>query len=423
MAGLSRRSLFGLAGTAGLAAAVAPGGAAAGAPAGMPGPARQRPILTRRGTQLRFATGPQHRVSGYNAYWLGLDDNVRDASGDPIHPAHDTITAAFDGMRAMGATLVRAHTVGISYGRPQSFETAPGVFHPGNLDSVDWAVAEAKRHGIVLMVPITDQWNYYHGGKGVFVHWAYQQNPDGLTDVPAPEHLFDGDGAEKGSSVENQFFGTTPAQLRIRALFTDYLRQWFAHTNPYTGLTYAEDPTIAVIETGNEIYPATSEWTSAIAKFVKSVAPTKLLADGSAATGLAVANAPGLHVAEVDIVGAHYYAADANWNPAPMMTAAPQLDDDVAAAQQAGKVFLIGEYPWTRDDVAQWWAKVEADSRVAGDLAWVFIAGSEQHGGPFGSDDVAVHWPYLGDQEKTYAPALARHTHKMSGAPLDPDAA
>lgn len=105
-----------------------------------------------------------------------------------------------------------------------------------------------------------------------------------------------------------------------------------------------------------------------------------------------------------------------------MMTAAPQLDADVAAAQQAGKVFLIGEYPWTRDDVAQWWAKVEADSRIAGDLAWVFIADSEQHGGAFGSDDVAVHWPYLGDQEKTYAPARARHTHNMSGVPLSPDA-
>lgn len=371
-------------------------------------------ILTRSGTSL-LVSGRSARLSGMNAYWVGLNDNVRNADGAPTFPTHQTLTDAFDGMRSMGASLVRAHTVGMSAGTPRSFETAPGQFSHANLDSADWAVYQARLNGIVLMVPVVDQWNYYHGGKGVFVHWAYQQNSSGLTDVPAPEHLFDADGAEKGSKIEDQFFASTAGGLRIRTLFTRYLTQLMAHVNPYTGLSYGDDPTIAILETGNEIYPATSEWTQAIARHLKSIAPRKLIADGSAATGLAVSTAPGRDVSEIDILGAHYYAQDSSYQPAPIMTLAGQLDADVAAAGAAGKAFVLGEYPWTRSDIGQWWSKVEGTKQIAADLMWTYVAGQQTHGGSFGSDDFSVHQPYANDQERTYGPALVRHTRALSG--------
>jgi hypothetical protein len=69
--------------------------------------------------------------------------------------------------------------------------------------------------------PVTDQWNDYHGGKGVVVHWAHQQNSSGLIDVPALAHLFDGDGSEKGSKAEDQSYPVSAGGLRIRALFKD----------------------------------------------------------------------------------------------------------------------------------------------------------------------------------------------------------
>lgn len=375
------------------------------------------PVLTRSGTTL-LVSGKRQRLSGMNAYWVGLDDNVRDDTGAPVLPARETLTTAFAGMRHMGANLVRTHTVGISAGTPRSFQTGPGTFSDGNLDSADWAVHEAGKQGILLMVPVTDQWNYYHGGKGVFVHWAYQQDPAGLLDVPAPEHLFDGNGAEKGSKVEDQFFANSAPGLRIRSLFTDYLTRWLNHVNPYTGLSYADDPTIAVIETGNEIYPATAEWTTAISREIRRLAPDKLIADGSAATGLAVSSAPGRDVATVDILGAHYYAQDSQYQPAPIMTLAGQLDRDVAAAAAAGKVFVMGEYPWTRSDVTRWYSKVEQTPAIGGDMVWSFIGGREQHGGAFGSDDYPVHWPYLGALEQEHAPVLARHISTVSGVAL-----
>ena len=58
--------------------------------------------------------------------------------------------------------------------KPKSFSPATDSYVAANLDSADYAVYLAGLQGIYLMVPVVDQWNYYHGGKGVFVHWAYQ---------------------------------------------------------------------------------------------------------------------------------------------------------------------------------------------------------------------------------------------------------
>ncbi len=416
---ITRRRFGQLAGAVGLAALglEAPGLDAAGLPTRAT--TSTTPILTRSGTRLLF-NGKRRRLSGVNAYWVGLNDNVRDGSGRPVLPGHCELAQAFAGMRAMGANLVRCHTIGISAGTAKSFETSPGAFNGANLDSADYAISQAKKQNIVLMVPLTDMYNYYHGGKGVFVHWAYQQNSSGLSDVPAPEHLFDANGAEKAAGAENQFFQNSTACLRIRRLFFDYIDALMTHKNPYTGLTYADDPTIAILETGNEIYSAKDypEWTEAVAAHLKKVAPNKLVADGSAATGLAVSDQPGLHAADVDILGAHYYAQDSGYRPAPIMTLAGQLDQDVAAAQSAGKVFVLGEYPWTRSDIDQWYAKVEGKPAIAGDMMWTFVGGTETHGGAFGSDDYALHYPYYTAREKQYAPALAHHISAVSGVPL-----
>ena len=35
--------------------------------------------------------------------------------------------------------------------------------------------------------------------------------------------------------------------------FKRYIRKLITHVNPYTGLTYAEDPTVYAFETGNEL--------------------------------------------------------------------------------------------------------------------------------------------------------------------------
>jgi len=201
------------------------------------------------------------------------------------------------------------------------------------------------------------------------------------------------------------------------------VNHWLNHVNPYTGLAYKDDSTIAIIETGNEIYSATAEWSEDIAAYIKAIAPNKLVADGSAATGLAVTDAPGLTASHLDIVDSHYCARDANWAPAPIMTLADPLDRDVAFAKGAGKAFVPGEYPWTRADIGQWYAKLAGQTGIAADMTWSFVGGTEVHKGSFGSDDFPVHWPLIGASEQQNAGALARHVSAVSGIALSPGAA
>lgn len=56
------------------------------------------------------------------------------------------------------------------------------------------------------------------------------------------------------------------------------------HINQYNNLTYAEDPTIFAYETGNELLGpiwgdmnSPADWVQDIAKYIKSLAPQKLV--------------------------------------------------------------------------------------------------------------------------------------------------
>ena len=45
-------------------------------------------------------------------------------------------------------------------------------------DAMDWAVMRAGELGLRLIVPLTDQWNRYHGGSQDFLGWR------GLSSLP-----------------------------------------------------------------------------------------------------------------------------------------------------------------------------------------------------------------------------------------------
>ncbi len=377
--------------------------------------AQNTPRLTKLGNQLQV-NGITRRFGATNMYWTGVDDNGGTPAG--AFPSRKVVSDAVRGAREMGVGIIRAHTVGMSAGFPFSFETAPGVFVDANLDRADWTVAEAKRNGIYLMTPLTDNWNYYHGGKWNFVHWAYQQNPSGIVDV---------NGTVKDSNDERIFFANTAAGLRIRALFKEYIAAWLNHVNPYTLLAYKDDPTIAIVELGNEMYYAsqlgTDEWTQDIASYIKSIAPNKLVADGSGADRVSTLQMPGRTAAAVDILSPHYYPQEQGGSyPAVAFastlagyassSALAQLPVDAANAKAAGKVMIVGEYPWTRSDVAAWHTAIMSNPDIAAAAFWSIIGNDDAgnpltHGNAFGQDDYPVHRPYAGTNEQTYAPALA----------------
>lgn len=342
--------------------------------------------VTRSGSTLQL-DGKPWRFSGANMYWLGLDDNLRDSAG-PTYPTQWRIDNGFASAQALGARVVRAHTLGVSVGCPRCLQPAPGVFNDQAFGSIDYAVASARRHGVRLMIPLTDQWGWYHGGKRTFTRWR------GYPDDP-------GQNAATSSTqrVSEAKFYTDPLVI---ADFRAYVAYLLNHVNPRTGIRLGDDPTIAIWETGNELWDAPVQWTEQTARYIKTLAPRSLVADGSAATGMHVANAA-IDAPSVDVVGGHFYPTDRAW---------ARTDAQVAAAH--GKVYVVGEFPLTGEYLAGWLGGLARDRNVTGDLAWTLLPYLEDGSPEPHGDGYVFHYPGATAAEQAQVTALARHARYMA---------
>ena len=122
-------------------------------------------FVTRNGARLML-DGEVFRFAGANLYWLGLDENVvNETTGSNV--AYPTDFRIDDGLATaaeMGANVVRAHTLGVSTGNTQySFEGSKGTFNDAAAERMDFAIARAQARGIRLIIPLTDNYDYYHG--------------------------------------------------------------------------------------------------------------------------------------------------------------------------------------------------------------------------------------------------------------------
>ena len=107
-------------------------------------------------------------------------------------------------------------------------------------------------------------------------------------------------------------------------------------------------------------------WTIEISSFIKSLAPHKLVVDGTYGV-----NKTHLDIETVDIYSDHFYPINDT-----------KLKDDIALVGSVDKVFLAGEYDWTgnlkppqADTLSSFYAIIEAQQNmtkpvIAGDLFW-----------------------------------------------------
>ena len=307
-------------------------------------------FVTRSGNLLVLG-GTVFRFAGANEYYLGLDDNVRDAAGNPTYPTHTIIADALQSAVRTGATVIRAQTLGISVGCPVCFEPTNGVFNPRALDSADYALALAGRLGLKVIIPLTDQWRFYHGGESTFIGWhGYPNDPNPAVNA-------------SNSTAQRQSEAHFYSDNAVVQDFKWYISNLLEHVNPYNGIPYKNDPTVLAWETGNEIWTATPAWTSDIAQYIKQyLGARQLVADGSAASGMSVSNAA-IDSPWIDIVGGHFYPVDLNWMHA---------DAIVAAAHQ--KAYVVGEFDWRVASATSALVQdVQADRNISGDLYWVLM--------------------------------------------------
>jgi hypothetical protein len=234
------------------------------------GPVRGLSFVQRRGSQL-LVDGQPARFAGANAYWLGLDENVL-INGSKLHyPTHFRVDDAFETAAGMGALVIRAHTVGVSTGHSLSFEPRLGVFAEGEglaSDHIDYAIYRAGISGIRLIVPLTDNYAYFHGGNDMpgssdcaacvllTIRVCHVGKHD-FVDWVDPEMEYRANCVlplcVKEPAARLCPFYTDP---RVIGGFKQYIKALLNHVNRYTGVALKEDPAIMGWETGKCVRPS-----------------------------------------------------------------------------------------------------------------------------------------------------------------------
>ncbi|GAA6021591.1 hypothetical protein JCM10207_005077 [Rhodosporidiobolus poonsookiae] len=345
-------------------------------------------FVKRSGTKLELGS-KEYRIAGPNIYWLCSDENVN--GGAP--PDKARVREAMAIAVAMGANTIRAHTCGISVGPNNAYnlEPANGVWNDGLWDIRDYVLYAAREYGLRVILPLTDNYDYYHGGKYSFLQFA-------------------------GASTANKGAQFYTNQAAINA-YSAYIAKLLSRVNAYTGVSYANDPTILAWETGNELggymnaemWPPAA-WTTAIINSIKKYDKNHLVVDGTAGiwnytTG---ATPEGLQVSTVDMVTDHGY---------PRKT--DILTREISIAAAAKKAFFIGEYDWTSThggvSISSYLAAIERAG--LGDMVWNVMGHDAQccafvpH-----SDGYSLYYPNgntAADQANILA--VVKHWYKVTG--------
>ena len=149
--------------------------------------------------------------------------------GPANFPSHEQAERMARRLSQLGINCVRLHYFDSWYGSYPWFKVKnePGIFAKGNVfdpkqrDRQDYLVAQLKR-------------------RGVFVDM----------NLHVARRLDAKDGFPEGSPFMNK--GVDLFDPRLMAAEKDYARKLLLHVNPYTGLNYVDDPTVAVVEINNE---------------------------------------------------------------------------------------------------------------------------------------------------------------------------
>jgi hypothetical protein len=330
-------------------------------------------FVTRSGINL-LLNGNRFRFAGANIYWLGLDE------GAQTYPTPFRIDDALTTANEMGLTVIRAHSLGISVGCSLCVEPSPGVFNPIAFQHIDYAIQAARAHGLKLIIPLTDNYHFYHGGKHTFTDW-------------------------RGIADENQFYTNS----QVIDDFKKYISTLLAHVNRYTGVAYKNDPTIMAWETGNELQPP-SRWTQLIAAYIKSVDSHHLVMDGNYGIDPNALSTP-----TVDIYSDHAYPPDTT-----------KLAKDTAETRRANKAFIMGEYDWETPlgvPLNTFLVALLNNPAVSGDLFWSIWPHDDTHGYFVGWGGINLTYPGDTTDRRQRAQLIRAHAYAMQGLSVPTDKA
>ncbi|XP_019437008.1 PREDICTED: mannan endo-1,4-beta-mannosidase 2-like [Lupinus angustifolius] len=209
-------------------------------------------FVGRNGTQFML-DGKAFYVNGWNSYWLmaqSVDEETRPRVREMLKNGAD-----------MGLTVCR--TWAFNDGDYKALQISPGRFNEQTFKALDYVIAEARQHGIRLLLSLVNDLNAY-GGKNQYVKWAWQE---GI-----------------GISSSNDSFFFDPS---IRSYFKNYIKAVLTRKNTINGIEYRNDPTIFGWELINEPRcmsdlsgDTLQEWIEEMSAFVKLIDKNHLLTIG-----------------------------------------------------------------------------------------------------------------------------------------------
>ncbi|KAK1642760.1 hypothetical protein QYE76_060565 [Lolium multiflorum] len=207
----------------------------------------------------RFVVGDGDRtvyLSGFNAYWL------MEMASDPSQ--RGKVVAAFRQAAAHGLNLAR--TWAFSDGGDRPLQSSPGVYHEDMFQGLDFVVAEARRHGIYLLLCLTNNFDDF-GGKRQYVQWARE-------DVAGA-----GAGAGGGHNLTSadDFFNST----LVKSYYKNHVKTVLTRVNTVTGVAYRDDPAIFGWELMNEPRCNAEPTGALVQSWVEEMSPYLKTIDGN----------------------------------------------------------------------------------------------------------------------------------------------
>ena len=171
-----------------------------------------------------------HFVDGCGKRVRFLGVNFTFGSAFPSHEDADKLAAR---LASQGINIIRFHHMD-NHAAPGGIWKKGGpklnILDPGQLDRLDYFIAQLKAHGIYADLNLHVSRNYWEGADF----------PDGLTTRERRQQMpVYGKGVDK---INDQMI----------AMQRDYARNLLTHVNSYTKTAYAQEPAVAMVEINNE---------------------------------------------------------------------------------------------------------------------------------------------------------------------------
>ncbi|KAL9815630.1 Mannan endo-1,4-beta-mannosidase 7 [Arabidopsis thaliana] len=204
-----------------------------------------------KGVQFSL-NGYPYYANGFNAYWLMY------VASDPSQ--RSKISTAFQDASRHGLTVAR--TWAFSDGGYRALQYSPGSYNEDMFQGLDFALAEARRHGIKIILSFANNYESF-GGRKQYVDWARSRG--------------------RPVSSEDDFF----TDSLVKDFYKNHIKAVLNRFNTFTKVHYKDDPTIMAWELMNEPRcpsdpsgRAIQAWITEMAAHVKSLDRNHLLEAG-----------------------------------------------------------------------------------------------------------------------------------------------